>query len=164
MRIIRFTCPRAPDARTRKSGPKCWTSSRRGSGSKFTPERPRAAVHRTDLRSVARDVPLVCQQMPQRLARPVGFFVQSRQIEVRVAQQRILDERVAIRGHRLVFTPQVFEQRGEVERQDGARGTRLAIQLLRLLELSIEMQQSPEVDPRLQVIFLNAQRREICGT
>ena len=45
-----------------------------------------------------------------------------------------------------------------------ARRPRLAIQLLRLLELSVEVQQSPEIDPRLEVIFLDAQRREVRGT
>ena len=55
--------------------------------------------------------------MPQRLARPIGFLVQSGQIEMRVAQQRVLGERVAIRRDRFVFPLEILEQRGEIERQ-----------------------------------------------
>jgi hypothetical protein len=39
----------------------------------------------------------------QHLARPIRFLAQSGQIEVRVAQQRVLRERIAIRRDRLVF-------------------------------------------------------------
>src|SRR5687768_9441056 len=57
----------------------------------------------------------VRQEMPQRLARTVGLFMQSGQIEVRVAQERILRQRIAISRNGLLFPLEILEQDGEVE-------------------------------------------------
>src|SRR6188472_4546112 len=102
--------------------------------------------------------------MPQGFSWPIRLLVQSGQVEVCITQQRIERQRLAIRGHCFVFPLEVFKQCGEVERQDGARRARLAIHMLRLLEFSVEVEQSPEIDPRLEVILLNAQRGKIRST
>src|SRR5690349_22447758 len=82
---------------------------------------------------------------------------------MRVAQQWILRQGRAVFDDRLLLALEVFQQDGEVERQQRARGLRLSIQPFRLLELTVEVQQSAKVDARFEMIFLQAQRREVGG-
>jgi hypothetical protein len=46
--------------------------------------------------------------MPQRLTRPIRLLVQSRQVEMRVAEQWVLRKRLAIRRDRLFLALEIL--------------------------------------------------------
>ena len=87
--------------------------------------------------------------------------MQSGKIEVRIVEGRVLGKRFAIGGHRIGIAIHVFEQNRQIEREERTRDARAPVNLLGFIQLAFKVQETSQVDARLDVVLVQVERLEI---
>src|SRR5690606_37459749 len=105
--------------------------------------------------------PLEGGEVTQRLAGVAALLEQPGEIEVGLGHGGIALERTAVLAHRAVDIADVLENDAEVEMRDAVTGLeleRLAVQRFGLGEGAGRMPHPPEIDPRVDVALVDAER------
>jgi len=93
-----------------------------------------------------------------------GSLVQPRQIEMRVREARVESERVPVFRHGLILALEVLEQYGQIEGQNRLAGLRAAIDLLGFVQPPVQMQETSEIEPCFEVLFVGFETGLVGGT
>src|SRR5580658_4657064 len=93
-----------------------------------------------------------------------GSLVQPRQIEMRVREARAESERVPVLRQGLILALEILEQYGQIERQNRLAGLRAAIDFLSFVQPPVQVQETPEIEPRFEMVFVGRKTGLVGGT